>query len=82
MRLDVLVPLALGGEAVASNQTFLALLALGSIIGGWLLLAGLWYFVFRDRARSKADKQSVVEQQTVSADSDSPPLQLPNSEGV
>ncbi|HEY7892196.1 MAG TPA: hypothetical protein VIC05_08315 [Solirubrobacteraceae bacterium] len=63
MQLGVLAPFALAGEAVTGSQTAFALLAVGSIIGGWVLLAGLWYFVFRDRG-DKTSEQPVGEHQT------------------
>jgi hypothetical protein len=49
----LIVPLALDGESVAGNNTALAVIALVSMITGYVLLAALWYFVFRDRTRSK-----------------------------
>jgi hypothetical protein len=63
MGFGALAPFALGGEAVTGHPTAFALLAVGSIIGGWALLAGLWYFVFRDRG-DKTNKQTVDEHQT------------------
>jgi len=50
------VPLALDGEAVSSNNTALAVLSVASMVFGYLLLAGLWYFVFRDKVRAKRKK--------------------------
>jgi hypothetical protein len=47
------LPVALDGEAVTSNNTAIAVLSVVSIVLGYLLLAGLWYFVFRDKARAK-----------------------------
>jgi hypothetical protein len=49
----LIVPLALDGESVTGNNTALAVIALVSMIAGYVLLAALWYFVFRDRTRSK-----------------------------
>jgi len=49
--------LALGGEAAVEgggNGTAIAVISAISIIGGYLLLAGLWYFVFRDRSTDDA----------------------------
>jgi len=48
--LVVPVVLALNGESVAGNGAGIAVISLVSIVGGYVLLAGLWYFVFRDRA--------------------------------
>jgi hypothetical protein len=47
------LPLALDGESVTSSNTGLAVLSLVSIVFGYLLIAGLWYFVFREKARAK-----------------------------
>lgn len=52
------VPIALDGESVNNSNTGLAVISLVSIIGGWVALAALWYFVFRDRSRGKRDKDS------------------------
>jgi len=49
--------LALGGEAAVEgggNGTAIAVISAVSIIGGYLLLAGLWYFVFRGRSTDDA----------------------------
>ena len=43
------VPLALDGESITGSSTAIAVLSVVSIAGGYLLLFGLWYFVFRDR---------------------------------
>ncbi len=51
--LIVAVVLALDGEAVDANNTGLAVISLVSIVLGYLLIAGLWYFVFREKARTK-----------------------------
>lgn len=50
--------LALDGESVTGNNTGLAVVALVSMVFGYVLLAALWYFVFRDRSRSKRRKRS------------------------
>lgn len=52
------VPVALDGESVNNSNTGLAVISLVSIVGGWLALAALWYFVFRDRSRTKGDEDS------------------------
>jgi hypothetical protein len=46
-------PLALDGESATGNNTAIAAIALVSMIAGYLLLACLWYFVFREKARAK-----------------------------
>jgi uncharacterized iron-regulated membrane protein len=45
--------LALDGESVTGNNTGLAIISVVSMVFGYLLLAGLWYFVFRDKARAR-----------------------------
>jgi hypothetical protein len=49
--LALFLPMALDGESVSSSNTAVAAISIVSILGGYLLLAGLWYFVFRDKAR-------------------------------
>ena len=50
------VPIGLDGESVNNSNTGLAVISLVSIVVGWLALAALWYFVFRDRSRGKHDE--------------------------
>jgi uncharacterized membrane-anchored protein len=51
LALTLLAPLALDGESVNNNNTTgVAVISLVSIVGGFLLLAALWYFVFREKA--------------------------------
>jgi hypothetical protein len=54
------LPLALDGESAVGNNTAIAVITVVSIVFGYLLIAGLWYFVFRDssRARRKRDGPS------------------------
>ena len=47
------VPLALGGESAGGESTGIAVISAVSIVVGYLLIAALWYFVFRDRARAR-----------------------------
>jgi hypothetical protein len=50
------IPLALDGESAAEaggSGTAIAVISVVSIVAGYLLLAGLWYFVFREKARAK-----------------------------
>ncbi|MEA2314042.1 MAG: hypothetical protein QOI03_734 [Solirubrobacteraceae bacterium] len=44
---------ALDGESVNAKSTGLGVISLVSIVFGYLLIAGLWYFVFREKARTK-----------------------------
>ncbi len=55
------IPLALDGEAVTSNNTGIAVLAVVSMAGCYILLAALWYFVFRDKSRSKRRRKRPSE---------------------
>lgn len=52
------LPLALDGESASGNTTAIAVISIVSIVFGYLLLAALWYFVFRDKAREKRRKSS------------------------
>ena len=47
------VPLALDGESVSGGNEALAIISVVSIASGYILLAGLWVFVFREKAREK-----------------------------
>ena len=49
----LLAPLALDGESVTTNNSAIAAVSLISIVGGFLLLGALWYFVFREKAQDK-----------------------------
>jgi hypothetical protein len=53
------LPLALDGESAASgNSTGIAIIAAVSMALCYLALAGLWYFVFRDKARARRNRDS------------------------
>lgn len=54
----VSVPMALGGEAETSGNTGLGIISVVSIGLGYVGLLALWFFVFRDRSRSKRKKRS------------------------
>jgi hypothetical protein len=56
--LSLHVPMALGGEAEGANSTSIGVISLVSIVLGWVGLAALWWFVFRDKSRSKRKKRS------------------------
>jgi len=51
------VPMALDGESVSGNNTAIAVISVVSIVSGYLLLAALWYFAFRDKTRARRKKQ-------------------------
>ena len=53
LALTLLAPLALDGESVTANNTAVAVVSVVSIVGGYLLLAALWRYVFSDRAKAK-----------------------------
>jgi hypothetical protein len=51
-----LAPLALDGESVSQaggNGTAIAVVSLGSIVGGYLLLFALWRYVFSAKAKAR-----------------------------
>jgi hypothetical protein len=48
-----LLPFALDGESASNGSTGLAVISLVSIVFGYVLIAALWHFVFRPRAREK-----------------------------
>ncbi|MGO8905360.1 MAG: hypothetical protein ACLQMH_07025 [Solirubrobacteraceae bacterium] len=52
------VPIALDGEAASGNNSALGVISVLSIVVGWVLLAALWYFVFRRKASEKRDDRS------------------------
>ena len=52
----LVLPLALGGDAAANNNTALAVISVVSMVFGYLLLFALWYFVFREKARDRRRK--------------------------
>ncbi len=52
------LPIALGGEAETSNNLGLGVLSVVSIAVGYVGLFALWFFVFRDKSRSKRKKDS------------------------
>ncbi len=56
--LTVALPVALDGESAGANNTAIAVISVVSIVFGYLLLAALWYFVFRRKAREKREKSS------------------------
>jgi hypothetical protein len=47
------LPIALGGESASGESTGIAVISAVSIVVGYVLIAGLWHFVFRDRARTR-----------------------------
>ena len=53
LTLALALPLALDGESASGESSALNVVLIVSIVGGYLLLAALWYFVFREKARDK-----------------------------
>lgn len=49
--------LALDGESAGASNTGLAIISVVSMVFGYLLLAGLWYFVFSKKARTRRSKR-------------------------
>jgi hypothetical protein len=52
------LPMALGGEAETSSNTGLGIISVVSIALTYVGLFALWFFVFRDKSRSKRKKDS------------------------
>jgi hypothetical protein len=52
------LPLALDGESANTGNTAIGVISVVSIVSGYLLLAALWFFVFREKAREKRRKGS------------------------
>jgi hypothetical protein len=52
------VPLALDGEAETSSNVGIGVVSVASIVIAYVGLFALWYFVFRDKSRSKRNKNS------------------------
>jgi hypothetical protein len=50
------LPLALDGESASSSNTGIAVISVVSMATGYIVLAALWYFVFRGKAREKRGK--------------------------
>jgi hypothetical protein len=55
------LPLALDGESSNTGNTAIGVISVVSIAFGYLLLAALWYFVFRGKAREKRKKRSSAD---------------------
>jgi uncharacterized membrane protein YciS (DUF1049 family) len=56
-----LLPVALDGESAGQSSTGLAVISVVSMVFGWLLIAGLWWFVFRDKARARRGERDRSE---------------------
>ena len=52
------LPVALDGEAETSSNIGLGVISVVSIALGYVGLFALWFFVFRDKSRSKREKDS------------------------
>lgn len=52
------LPMALDGEAETANNTGLGVISVVSIAIAYVGLFALWFFVFRDKSRSKRKKDS------------------------
>jgi uncharacterized iron-regulated membrane protein len=48
--------LALDGESAGGSNTGLAMISVASMVFGWLLVGGLWFFVFREKAHRRREK--------------------------
>jgi hypothetical protein len=56
-RLIATLPMALGGESTTGNSTAIAVISAVSLVLGYLLIAALWHFVFRDPSRGKRKRK-------------------------
>jgi hypothetical protein len=61
------LPLALDGESANTGNTAIGVISVVSIVSGYLLLAALWFFVFRGKAREKRKKRSSPDWPTTDA---------------
>jgi hypothetical protein len=52
------VPVALDGEAETAGNVGIGVISIVSIALGYVGLFALWYFVFRDKSRSKRNEES------------------------
>jgi hypothetical protein len=50
------LPMALDGEAETASNTGIGVISVVSIAVGYVGLFALWFFVFRDKSRSKRKK--------------------------
>ena len=68
-------PVALDGDSGLGNNAAIAILGITSMVGGYLFLAALWYFVFRrspeersaEREAQQARERAVLAAQPVEA---------------
>jgi hypothetical protein len=56
--LALALPLALDGEAETAGNVGLGVVSLVSVALAYVGLFALWYFVFRDKSRSRRKKES------------------------
>lgn len=56
LSLALSVPLGLDGESAGASSTGLAAISVASMVVGWLLVAGLWFFVFSAKARARKEE--------------------------
>jgi hypothetical protein len=54
--LHLSLPMALDGEAETANNTGLGVISVVSVAVAYVGLFALWFFVFRDRSRTKRKK--------------------------
>ena len=55
------LPFALDGESANRSNVGLAVISVVSMVFGYLLIAGLWFFVFRDKARARRRERDSPE---------------------
>jgi len=62
------MPMALGGESITGNSTAIAVLSALSIVGGYVILAALWFFVFRDKDPREKPRRGESQEHTIEPD--------------
>ncbi len=55
------LPLGLDGESANQSSTGLAVISVASMVIGYLVIAGLWWFVFRPKARARRGERDRSE---------------------
>lgn len=68
--LALALPLALDGESATGNSTGIAIVAAVSLVSGYVLLAGIWWFFFRDKSKWDGEDRGAVEPRPASSATD------------
>ena len=54
-------PIALDGDSALGNGAAIAVLGLITMVGGYLILAALWWFVFRQRPEDRVAEREAQQ---------------------